>query len=119
MRECGECTACCTALDIHVLNKPAYTRCKHVTAKGCSIYEDRPKTPCQTFRCAWLDGYLEEEDRPDLSGAIVWQTGINGSRQTLISVLKGREPEPRLVDWVRRNATSVIVEREGFRREVL
>ena len=33
--------------------------------KGCcSVYKTRP---CPKYTCAWLDGYGEEEDRPDKS----------------------------------------------------
>lgn len=47
--------------------------CQHCTTEGCAIYENRPKNPCQTYRCAWLreDGGLPDEFRPDLCGAIV------------------------------------------------
>ena len=71
-RSCGPCTACCTSLaikDDH-LKKAAATPCPHLCADGCSIYTTRP-TSCAAFRCAWLDGFGDDSDRPDLSGAIV------------------------------------------------
>jgi len=117
MRECGECTACCVALEIKVLEKPAYLPCQHVAKDGCSIYTNRPM-PCRAFSCAWLQGFLDDDQRPDKSGAIVWQTQTDGSIQTIISVLAGMEPDQDMVGWVRKNAKTVIVEREGFEREV-
>ena len=47
--------------------------CQHCTTEGCAIYENRPKNPCQTYRCAWLreDGDLPDDFRPDLCGAVV------------------------------------------------
>ena len=82
-RTCGDCVACCAYWRIEELNKPPMNDCKYVTLtkpskKGsifltgsskngnCSIYNKRPKA-CQEYRCAWLDGYGEEEDRPDKS----------------------------------------------------
>ena len=37
---------------------------------GCAIHERRP-TVCHSYRCLWLQGGLEDEDRPDRLGAIV------------------------------------------------
>lgn len=33
---------------------------------NCTIYQERP-SPCKEYKCAWLDGYGNEEDRPDKS----------------------------------------------------
>ena len=68
MRSCGECTACCTALGVKELNKPAGDSCEkgiqigHVqsttnTIVGCSTYKSRPKS-CRAFECAWLQGLV-------------------------------------------------------------
>ena len=37
---------------------------------GCGIYARRPGI-CRAYRCLWLQGELEAEDRPDRLGAVV------------------------------------------------
>ena len=58
-RSCGGCTACCEGW----LTGEAYGKrffrgmpCFYKNNNGCSIYEDRPHSPCKTYKCAWL-GY--------------------------------------------------------------
>jgi len=63
-RECGTCTACCTAEGVHELHKLPGDPCQFVCSKGCGIYEKRPQS-CRGFRCLWLEGVFEEEARPD------------------------------------------------------
>lgn len=78
MRQCGECTVCCTYLRISVLGKPGLQPCSHLcspavdgyTGQGCGIYETRPEV-CSGYRCKWLDGHGEETDRPDRSGMLI------------------------------------------------
>lgn len=69
-RACGECRACCTTCAVNELDKPLNTPCVHLVPAGCGIYESRPQS-CRTYDCAWLQGYLRDADRPDLTG-IVW-----------------------------------------------
>lgn len=68
-RECGECKACCVVFDIDELGKRAGVKCEHLCSNGCSRYETRPVT-CRAYRCAWLDGYGDDEMRPDRSGIV-------------------------------------------------
>ncbi len=79
-RDCGHCTACCSALSIEVLDKPAGVACKHLCAKGCGIYPDRPMV-CKSWWCLWrmydlVDETLGKEIRqkllrPDVSGLLI------------------------------------------------
>ncbi len=69
-RQCGECSGCCTVLDIPVLDKPAGVTCKHVAeCGGCSIYGARP-TPCKEYQCGWRLGVGSLEQRPDRVGVV-------------------------------------------------
>jgi hypothetical protein len=53
------------------LRKLGGTRCPELRAdSGCAIYQTRPRI-CRAYRCLWLEGGLEESDRPDRLGAIV------------------------------------------------
>lgn len=66
MRACGACQLCCVLPAISELGKPANVACKHLTAKGCGIYDRRPAV-CRKFECHWLGG--TGEHRPDTVGA--------------------------------------------------
>ena len=78
-RSCGECVACCVYLRIPELDKGGMERCRHLTVVvgtsyagpgGCAIYDSKdPERPacCKEYRCAWLDGHGDEQDRPDRS----------------------------------------------------
>ena len=71
-RACGACTLCCTVLRVDELGKPGGVPCRHLRAgaPGCGIHATRP-TICRRYRCLWLQGGLEEEDRPDRLGAVL------------------------------------------------
>jgi len=67
--KCGECTVCCTLLDIPWMDSPAGEPCKYCD-KGCTIYatvDDR----CSEFKCAYnqMDN-VSEKLRPDNCGII-------------------------------------------------
>ena len=65
-RSCGGCTACCKALPVFEIHKPAGQQCPQCNeGVGCRIYSTRPK-PCREFICQWLMGYGEDSERPDL-----------------------------------------------------
>lgn len=69
---CGECTACCTVLNINTdqLSKPAMETCVHCDqGKGCSIYESRPSV-CKTWECLYLKLDWPDFTRPDMLGAM-------------------------------------------------
>ena len=81
VRDCGDCIACCVYPRITSLDKPAFTHCSNLTlnhppvdgelqyssgCNNCKIYEDRPSV-CSGYKCLWLQGYGDEEDRPDRS----------------------------------------------------
>ena len=68
-RRCGNCSLCCTVAGVQELEKPPFTRCRHLAAgHGCGIYPDRP-TACREFKCGWLQGNFDERFRPDKIGA--------------------------------------------------
>jgi hypothetical protein len=73
-RECGTCTACCTALTIdepELQKLPGYTCLNCRLGAGCAIYETRPNL-CREWYCAWrrLD-WIAETLRPDRSGVLI------------------------------------------------
>jgi len=73
-RTCGACTLCCTLLRVDALRKRGGTPCRELRAApsppGCGIHATRPPI-CRAYRCLWLSGAFEEDDRPDRLGAIL------------------------------------------------
>lgn len=100
MRQCGECTACCEALAVAELNKPRYQRCAHLCEKGCGSYETRPGA-CRDYVCLWLQGFLDEQDRPDRLGVIFTTTSHPeqpelGTLPMLVECTPGALGSPRM-----------------------
>jgi hypothetical protein len=71
-RSCGECSLCCTVLRVDDLDKLGGTPCAYLRREGsgCSIHQRRPEI-CRAYRCFWLKGGLEDDDRPDRLGAVI------------------------------------------------
>jgi Fe-S-cluster containining protein len=69
-RFCGACTLCCTVLRVDELRKLGGVACAALDAGGCTIYARRPHI-CRAYRCLWLQGKLDLEDRPDRLGAVL------------------------------------------------
>lgn len=80
-RSCGECTACCEGwLNGIVYGQPFYRgKPCYFLQKTCSIYPERPYSPCKEFNCVWLaSDELPMWMRPDLSKVIVTKNEFNG-----------------------------------------
>ena len=72
-RRCGGCIECCIALGVAAMDAPEGTKCREAkSGVGCKIYHspERPKDPCDVYRCGWLIGFGKNADRPDKSGVI-------------------------------------------------
>ncbi len=70
-RSCGTCSLCCTILRVDELAKPAGRDCVHQRGQdGCAIHATRPPI-CRAYRCLWLQGGLEDDERPDRTGGVV------------------------------------------------
>ena len=68
-RSCGDCTLCCTVTHVPELAKPVGTTCSNC-AIGCTIYNTRPQS-CRTFNCAWLQGDMSEDMKPNKSHIVI------------------------------------------------
>ena len=73
-KSCGECTMCCSALEIDEFKKPAGPACMHcASGGGCAIYSTRPRL-CRDFECEWLTSRtLPPHFRPDRIGTILME----------------------------------------------
>ena len=71
-RTCGDCTACCTVLAVHELDKPVNTVCKYDAGGSCAIYSERPQS-CRDYECLWLvsEEWMRLAERPDRVGVIL------------------------------------------------
>jgi hypothetical protein len=86
-------------LRVDALKKLGGVACTHLVSAsgGCGIYQERPRI-CRSYRCLWLQGGLDEEDRPDRLGAVldlVTEAGV--PRLAVREVTPGASEErPRL-----------------------
>ncbi len=107
-RECGPCTACCEGWaegEIRGHRMHPGRPC-HFLAGGpggsCSIYAERPQSPCRNFVCGWLaqGSPFPESFRPDLTGVIIvpmrWRDG-----PCYVLLPAGRDPNPDMLDWMK------------------
>lgn len=83
LRECGTCTKCCDGTvngEIYGHKMFPGTPCHFIAlGSGCTIYEDRPETPCKNFRCRWLDDEsIPEWMKPNISSVIIIEKEISG-----------------------------------------
>lgn len=72
-RPCGECTACCKGhlkSTIHGNIMTPEKPCIFLVKEKCSIYENRPEV-CRNYFCAWSQGILDHDMRPDKCGLLV------------------------------------------------
>lgn len=56
-RSCDGCTKCCEGwLEAEIYGIPMYPGrpCHFKSNSGCSIYENRPESPCKEYQCMWL-----------------------------------------------------------------
>jgi len=92
-RVCGACSLCCTLLRVDELAKLGGTPCLHQRPEGgCAIHARRPGI-CRRYRCLWLQGGLEEGDRPDRLGAVLDLASRGGFPELVV-----HEAEPGVFD---------------------
>lgn len=69
MRECGDCTLCCTLLELHEVASKIDETCRHCN-NGCEIHDSKPDE-CKTYQCMWSQmETVGDELRPDKCGII-------------------------------------------------
>ena len=85
--------------------------CQHCISEGCAIYPDRPRNPCQTYRCAWLreDGGLPEDFRPDICGAIVSLGRVWNGWTVIRATPTGAEIPGATLDWIKAYAVRLNI----------
>ena len=104
-RACGTCTACCEGWAAGEIRGHAMYPGKHchfLTAGKCTIYDERPVSPCRNFVCGWLGepDAFPEEFRPDRLGVIVIRIRWHDAPAYLL-LSAGQEPDEKLLEWMR------------------
>jgi Fe-S-cluster containining protein len=80
-------------LRVDELAKPAGQDCVHQQGElGCGIHASRPPV-CRGYHCLWLQGGLEDDERPDRTGGIVDLEAVGAAVQLAI-----REVRPGAFD---------------------
>jgi hypothetical protein len=104
MRQCGSCTACCqgwlkASIRGHDMHRGQ--PCHYVAATGCSIYEERPASPCRSFSCGWkaMPGLFPASFRPDQAGFII-KASTWDQFDVFILVSAGKDPQAAHLDWM-------------------
>ena len=107
-RECGDCTACCEGWLSGVVHDREFypgMPCHFKGCNGCSIYENRPESPCKTYSCEWLkNDNVPEWMKPSKSGVIItakdW-THPDGSKQIFLEILEmGKKIDSTVLNWL-------------------
>lgn len=105
-RECGTCTKCCEGyLTGVVYDKPFYPGrpCHFVSiGKSCTIYAKRPKDPCVSYRCQWLDNFeLPEWLKPNQSNVIITERTFEGTDIKYLDVMEaGDKLDSSVLSWI-------------------
>jgi hypothetical protein len=89
-RTCDTCTACCFTHAVTAIGKPGSEWCPHCKiGSGCRIYPDRPEQ-CHDFSCLWLQGWANEQDRPDRLKVVLGGIAVNvaGRRVRLVQFIE-------------------------------
>lgn len=120
-RRCGDCTACCTALQVKELDLAEGQSCQHQKRHGgCAIYEERPQA-CRGFECAWLRGNLAVKDRPDRIG-VIFTPNIDGTIMQAFELRPGAAQKGRgkmWIDLLRKKLPVIIARGENSDRTYL
>ena len=122
-RRCGPCTACCQGWaegEIRGHRMFPGRPCHFLGSDGCTIYDERPQSPCRNFVCGWLQAGSPFPDafRPDRTGVIVvpirWHF-----RPAYLLLSAGRDPDDAMLAWMeaftRRTGSPFYYQRDGER----
>lgn len=122
-RQCGPCVACCDgSLRIEVEGHEVYPGkpCPFCSGHDCTIYERRPRDPCQEFVCGWLQptSPLPDWMRPDKAGLVMLAANFEwrGLRVD-VAVATGSGPKAKALAWLqafsRKEMRPLIYQIEG------
>lgn len=105
-RSCGSCTKCCegyTSGGVYDHKFGNGIPCFFLEiGLGCTIYEDRPHAPCQTYKCHWLiNPEIPEHFKPEISHIMVTRRG----QRFFVLTNCGPNPNQEVIEWYKTWAT--------------
>ena len=107
-RQCGPCTACCEGWaegEIRGHRMQPGQHCHFLHQGACTIYDERPQSPCRNFVCGWLqpDSPFPESFRPDQVSVIIvplrWR-----DRPCHVLLSAGADADDATLAWMRQHA---------------
>ena len=118
-RSCDGCAKCCEGW----LRGEAYGHAFYpgrpcfFLNKKCSIYDNRPKDPCRSFKCAWLDSdTFPYWMKPDLVNAIITRRTVNNIEYYEICEAGGTLDSVTLnwlIQWALNNKKNILYSING------
>jgi hypothetical protein len=111
-RHCGACTACCEGwAEGEIRGQRMFPgRHCHFLQRGrepspCTIYDERPQSPCRNFVCGWLapGSPFPDDFRPDRVGVILVPTRWR-EQPAWILLSAGQDPGPEMLTWMQAHA---------------
>ena len=104
-RLCGNCTACCEGWaegEIRGHRMYAGQHCHFLRDGACTIYDERPQSPCRNFVCGWLQAGspFPDDFKPERSGVIIVPTRWRSS-PAYILLSAGRDPSEQMLIWMK------------------
>ena len=121
-RQCGDCTKCCEGnLSGEALGKTFFRSkpCHFVAiGQGCTVYAQRPKDPCVTYKCEWLTNPdIPEWMKPNLINTIIDKRKTKSGIEYMNVIEAGGKLEARvlsnLILYVLSNRINIAWEVEG------
>lgn len=103
-RSCGECTKCCDGWFSGEIKGYAFGNidgkrvpCNFVSdGAGCTIYEQRPKSPCRNYKCEWLKNpEVPDHFKPSISNVMVTRRGFS----YYVITKAGDEFNNEVIEW--------------------
>lgn len=113
-RSCGDCQECCVVMSVDALRKPIDVACEHQCATGCGIYTTRPNA-CRSFTCAWLEGVVPKNLKPNRTHMVIWPSAMQGARDggafnvLQCNVRAGKEVDRQTFVWLKMVSTTMPV----------
>lgn len=111
MRECGNCSLCCTVMAVRELDKGANTSCVNDCGGSCGIYEQRPQS-CRDFECLWLKGVVPQSVKPNECDVVLGATLDGNGMVAYVPSSRAHAHEhgdiKRLIDLVAKDRPVII-----------
>jgi hypothetical protein len=79
--------------------------CHFLSEGACTIYEERPQSPCRNFVCGYLapGSPFPEDFRPDKTGVIIVPMRWQG-RPAYVLLAAGNDPSADMLAWMQVHA---------------